>query len=271
MNKWLKIGFLMALLVTAGFFFGRICRQVGQDFGLFLAPGGELLMMLLWFFLATVGLAVTAGLVAVLFRPLSMALLAFALSAVAILVGWDLSWISGIMTAIYLLASCIYAASVAKDMRDRVKVSETSSRVGQEVLMISLALVFCGSFYGGFSDQIKREGFTIPQQYIRTLEQQMEGPIGALIPEIMREQVLNNFRDSFESILGGFVDDLLEPYEPYIPVVFALGILFTLSTLLRFLMWLPRFILTAFFAILRALRFTKVVYQTVEVEKLVLD
>jgi hypothetical protein len=271
MNKMLKIGFLIALLVTAGFFFGRICRDVGQNYGLFLAPGGELLMLLLRFFIATVALAVTAGLVAGLFRPLTMAFLAFALSAVAILVGWEISWISGIMIVIYLLASCFYAASVAKDMRERIKVSETSSRVGQELLMISLALVFCGSFYGGFSDQIKREGFTIPMEYIQTLEQQIEGPIGALIPEIMREQVLSNFRESFENIIGGFVDELLEPYEPYIPVAFALGILLTLATLLRFLSWLPMVILTALYALLRALRITRVVYQTVEVERLVLD
>ncbi|HEY70468.1 MAG TPA: hypothetical protein G4O08_07800 [Anaerolineae bacterium] len=271
MNKMLKIGFLMVLLVTAGYFFGRICHQVGQEYGLFLAPGGELLILLLRFFIAAVALAVTAGLVAGLFRPLSMAFLAFALSAVAILAGWEISWISGIMIVIYLLASCVYAASVAKDMRERIKVSETSSRVGQEMLLVALALVFCGSFYGGFSDQIKREGFTIPEQYIQTLEQQIEGPIGALIPEIMREQVLNNFRESFQNILGGFVDDMLEPYEPYIPVAFALAILLTLATLLRFLSWLPLFFLTAIYALLRALHFTKVEYQTVEVERLVLD
>jgi hypothetical protein len=271
MNKLLKIGFLAALLFTAGFFFGRICREVGQTYGLFLAPGGELLMLLLRFFAASVALAVTAGLVAGLYRPLSMAFLAFALSAVAILVGWELSWISGIMVAIYLIASCIYAASVAKDMRERIKISDASPRVGQELLMMSFVLVFCGSFYGGFSDQIKREGFSLPHEYIMTLEQQIEGPIGAVIPEIMREQVLSNFRQNFETILGSFVDDLLEPYEPYIPVAFALMILLSLTTLLRFLSWLPMFILTGFYAVLRALRFTRVVYQTVEVEKLVLD
>ncbi len=271
MNKLMKIGFLIALLVAAGYFFGRICRLVGQDFGLFLAPGVELLMLLLWFFVATVALVVTSGLVAVLFRPPSMAFLAFCLSALAILVGWEFSWISGIMVAIYFLVSCVYADSVAKDMRERIKISENSSGVGQGALLIALVLVFCGSFYGGFSDQIKREGFTIPQQYIQTLEQQMEGPIGAVVPEIMRDQVLNSFRESFESILGGIIDDLLEPYEPYIPVVFALGILFTLSSLMRFLMWLPRFILVACFFVLKILRFTMIEYQTVEVERLVLD
>ena len=270
MRKWLKIGFLVALLIAAGYYFGIICREVGENYGLFLAPGMELVMLLLRFLADVIAVAVAAGLVAGLVRPLSMAWLAFAISAVAILLGWEISWISGILVLIYLLASCGYAASVAKDMNERIKITTTSSRVGQELLLMALALVFCGSFYNGYSDQIEREGFVLPTEYIQTLEQQIEGPIGAVLPEVVREQMLAGFRENFEAILEGVVNDLLEPYEPYIPVAIALGILLTLVTLFRFLSWLPMLILTILQALLRTLGITQIVYETVEVERLVL-
>jgi hypothetical protein len=189
---------------------------------------------------------------------------------VAILLGWEIHWISVILVLIYLLASCAYTASVAKDMKERIKITTASSRVGQDLLLTALALVFCGSFYNGYSEQIEKEGFSLPTEYIQTLEQQIEGPIGAVIPEVMREQMLSGFRDKFEAILGDFVNDMLEPYEPYIPVAFAVGILLTLLTLLRFLSWLPMWILTILQALFRALGITRVVYETVEVERLVM-
>lgn len=70
MSKWLKFAFFTALLIGAGYFFGIICKQIGQAYDLLLSPSEELLNLLLWLLLSMGGLAVTAGLVAIFLRPL---------------------------------------------------------------------------------------------------------------------------------------------------------------------------------------------------------
>ena len=65
-NKWLKFTFFTFLLIGAGYFFGTICRQMGQAYDLMLYPSGELLNLLLWLSLSLGGLMVVSGLVAVL-------------------------------------------------------------------------------------------------------------------------------------------------------------------------------------------------------------
>jgi len=48
MNKWLKVTFFVLLLVGAGYFFGTVCRQIGQAYSLILSPSEELLSLLLY-------------------------------------------------------------------------------------------------------------------------------------------------------------------------------------------------------------------------------
>jgi hypothetical protein len=76
-NKWLKVTFFVLLLVGAGYFFGTVCRQIGQAYRLILSPSEELLSLLLWLLLALGAIAVIAGLVAALLRPVWVGIIAF--------------------------------------------------------------------------------------------------------------------------------------------------------------------------------------------------
>ncbi len=269
MGRWLKIGFLAGLLIVAGFFFGVICRQVGQAYTMLLAPSWELLNLLLRFLGAALALAVCAGLVATLLRPLGYVWIAFALSAVALLIGWlEFSLISGILALVYFLVGSLYAGGVARDMARRISFSESSARVGQGLFLTALALVVAGSIYASFTAHIEREGFTVPRPYIEELEQLLEGQVGSVIPEVLREEVLESFRESFTTTLDGYVGGLLEPYEGYIPVIIAVLILLLLLPILRLLSWVSGLVLSIVFAVFRSLGITRVVHETVEVQKL---
>ena len=270
MGKWLKIGFLAALLVIAGFFFGVVCRQFGKAYGFLLAPSWDILELLLRILVAALSLTVCAGLVATLLRPLGVAWLAFALSAVAMLVGWEFSLISGILVLIYFLVGSIYASGVVRDMNRRITFSQSSARVGQGLLLAALALLASGSLYANYAVHVEREGFTVPRGYIEDLEQLVEGQVGGVVPELLREQVLGSFRESFENILQGYIEDLLKPYEGYIAAIVSFGVLLTLLPIMQLLSWVPALVLSVILFLFRALGITRLVYVATEVQKLVL-
>jgi hypothetical protein len=270
MGRWIKIGFIAGLLIFAGYFFGVVCDQVGQAYSMLLSPSTDLLMLLLWFLVAALSLTAFAGLVATLLRPLSLAWLAFALSAGAMLLGWEFNLVSGILALIYFFAGSIYSGNVVKDLNRRISFSEKSAQAGQSILLTALALVVSGSLYVNYAAHIEREGFSLPDRYVQDVEELVEGQVGTVIPEVLREPVLDRFGETFKTILSDYVDNLLAPYEGYIALFIGFLVLLLLLPMLRLLWWVPSLILSVFHILLRAAGITHFVYKTTEVERLVL-
>jgi hypothetical protein len=270
MSRWLKIGFIAGLLILAGYFMGVISRQVGLAYADLLSASSNLLSLFLKFVVTALALTACAGLVATLLRPPALGWMAFALSAVAMLLGWGISLVSGVLVLIYFLAGSIYVNSVIRDMNRRITYSEKSTQMGQGLLLTALALVVSGSLYANYSMHIEQEGFTVPERYVQEVEQLVEGQVGDVIPEIVREPVLDRFRDTFQTILTDYFDNLLEPYEGYIALALGFIVLLILLPVLRLFWWIPSLVQTLIQVLFRALGVTQYVYQTMEVQRLVL-
>jgi hypothetical protein len=270
MNRWLKMGFIAGLLILAGYFMGVISREVGLAYTDLLSASSNLLSLFLKFLVTALSLTACAGLVATLLRPPAVGWMAFALSALAMLVGWGVSLVSGVLALIYFLAGSIYINSVVRDMNRRITYSEKSTQVGQSLLLTALALVVSGSLYVNYSMHIEKEGFSVPERYVQDVEQLVEGQVGEVIPEVVREPVLDRFRDTFQTILTDYFESLLEPYEGYIALIFGFIILLILLPVLRFFWWVPSLMQTVFQMLFRALGVTHFVYKTTEVQRLVL-
>jgi hypothetical protein len=271
MSKWLKIAFFTALLLGAGYFFGAICGQFDWAYGLILTPSRELLTLLLRFLVAVGILLVSAGLVATLLRPLWLGFVAFALSGLAILLGWQVTVASSILTLVYLLAACLYTVQVARELSERIKFSVRSIGAGQGILLIGLMLVACGSLYLGYAAEIDREGFSIPECYTEVLMQQMEKQIEARVPVEEQQEAIAEFRTEFRRAVDEFSQQTVKPYERFVPVGLAVGTFMSLVTLTRLLAWVPTAILGSVFPLLTALGVTKVVRETQEVQRLVIE
>lgn len=270
MSRWLKIGFIAGLLILAGYFMGVISRQVGLAYADLLAASSSLLSLFLKFFVTALALTAFAGLVATLLRPPALGWLAFALSAIAMLFGWGISLVSGVLTLIYFLAGSIYVNAVTRDMNRRITYSEKSTQIGQGLLLAALALVVSGSLYANYSMHIEREGFSVPERYVEEVEQLVEGQVGDAIPEIVREPVLNRFRETFQTILTDYFENLLEPYEGYIALGLGFIVLLILLPLLRLFWWVPSLLQTVIQVLFRSMGVTHFVYETKEVQRLVL-
>ena len=268
MGKWLKVTFFAALLVAAGYFFGTICWHVGRAYELILYPSGQLLNLLLWFLLALGILAAIAGLVAALLRPVWIGIVAFALSGLAMLLGWQMTLESGILILVYLLAASVYAVGVARELNQRIRFSVRSIGEGQGMLLMALILVACGSLYVSYAAHIEREGFSVPESYVEMLREQIEKQIEARVPAEQREEMVAGFREEFQSATDGFFESTVKPYEQFIPLAIAAGLFTSLVTITRLLAWVPTVLLSIVFPLLKVLRVTKVVSETREVQTL---
>ena len=271
MSKWLKTALFAALLAGAGFYFGTICKQIGLAYELILAPSEELLTLLLWFLLAVGAVALSAGLVSALVRPVWVGFIAFALSGLAMLLAWEVAMVSGILAMVYLVAACAYAVGVAKELSARIRFSVRSISAGQSVLLMSLVLVACGSLTMGYAAHIEQEGFSLPETYTEAFMEQLEKQIEARVPVEEREEVVGEFREEFQRGVDEFVEETVKPYERLIPLGVAAGLFTPLVTITGLVTWLVTGILSLVFSLLTALGVTKVITETQEVETLVIN
>ena len=174
MHRELKSAVFAVLLIAASYFFGGVCERIGQGYELILFPSGEVLGLAIRFFLAMGAVAITAGLVAALVRPLWACFLIFALSALAMLLGWELKASGGVLTAVYFIASLIYVQGIAGELDDRLSFSVRPIWHSQPILLTTLAIVACGSFYFGYAAEIEREGFSLPPALVEMVMGRVE-------------------------------------------------------------------------------------------------
>jgi len=230
----------------------------------------------LWLLLAIVVVAVTAGLVAALLRPLWVALVAFALSALAMILGWQVGIGPVLLGLLYFVICLLYARGVTKALDERLRFSVDPVSRGLSLLLMVLALVACGSLYIGYAAQIEKEGFTFPPAFKEMMTKMTITPMreaiearADLTPE-EKERALAEMEEGFEEMWMGPLEEMIKPYERFIPVVMAIGTFMTLQTILGLLSWVPGLILAMIFPLLEITGMTRVVRETREVERLVI-
>ena len=259
----------MVLLIAASAYLGAICHQIGQLGDALLSPSVDTLYLFLSLLLALALVAITAGLVAALVRPLRMGFVAFALSSLAVLLFWGISPIGIVMAVIYLLAGLLYIQGVARGLNERINFSVRPIGDNQTYLLMVLILAACALFYSGYAAQIESEGFTTPPLVINMVTGMAEGQIegNADLTPGQKEQAMAEIGEQFEQQLQGWV----KPYQQLIPISIAISLLSILMTILRLISWLPILILRIIFAILAAWHLTNVVTETQEVTRVTID
>ena len=270
MSKWVKTIFFAVLLIGAGYYFGTICMQIDQIYELILAPSKELLIQILWLLLSLSLVLVCAGLVAALIRPIWVGFIAFALSGLAMLFGWHISPITGILSFVYVLVGVIYIRSVDGQLNQQIKFTVRPISQSQGLLLTTLIFVACVSLYLGYAGHIEREGFSIPESYVEILMELMEKQIVARVP-IGGGEVVIQFKEEFQKMIDSFIEGTVKPYERYIPVAMALVLFMPLVTITGLLAWVPALFLKVLFALLTVLGVTKIVTETQEVQRLIID
>jgi hypothetical protein len=270
MSRSLTAALLSIPLIAAGYAFGKACDAFGDAYELLLAPSADLLVLVAKLLLALVAVAMTAGLVAVLTRPLSLAVGAVALSALALLLGWQISPASVVLAVVYLVVSAAYVLTVDRELGQRIQFSLHPVVEAQTTLRLALILVACGGLYLACAPQIQQEGFAIPDKYLDPLADQMERQVLGSVPEGQRSEVARQFRQQFRSLIDGLLDQVMGRFDRYLPALIVAGVFTSLATVVSFVAWVPGLLLQLLLALLAALRLTRVVTETREVQRLTL-
>lgn len=268
-SKVIKTIIFVVLLVAASSYLGNVSRQIGQLGDAIFVLSIDTLYPFLWLLLALALVAIAAGLVAALVRPLWICFIAFALASLAVLFIWGLNLIGIVLAVLYLLAGLLYSRGVAKELKERITFSVHPIKDNQTILVMVLIIAVCVLFYSGYAAQIEREGFTTPPFVINIgmgiAEGQIEESPGLTPQE--KEQAIAEFRQQFEQQM----EDIIKPYQKFIPAGVALILLGLLATIVGLFSWLPTLILRAIFAILTACHVTTMVTETKEVNMLTID
>jgi hypothetical protein len=268
-SKLVKTIVFVVLLVASSSYLGSIGGKIGQLGGAVLTLSIDAWYPFLWLLLALILVAVAAGLVAALVRPLRICFIAFALASLALLLFWGLNLIALILALLYLLAGLLYSRGVAKGLGERIRFSVHPIEEHRSALAIILVVAVCVLFYAGYAAQIEREGFKTQSFFMDIAMEVTERQIGAM-PDLtlqQKDQAIAEFQQLFEQQ----IEDTLKPYQKLIPIAVALVLLGILTTIVRLFSWFPALILKAIFTILTAYHVTSTVTETREVERLTID
>ncbi len=277
MVRIVKAIIFAGLLIMASLLFGSVCVRVSQGYKLISSPfKDELFSLALWLTLALGAMTLTAGLIAVLLRPLWVCFIAFAFSALAMLTAWELKTGPGLLVFVYFVASLLYTQGIAGELKERLNFSVRPIAESQAILLLVLIAIACAAFYFGYAAQIEREGFSIPANVRHMVMEIAIGPMESRIEERTdleprdKEAMLAEIRKGFEQEFMKPMESKIKQYEKLVPLAVAVSLFMSLATAARFFSWVPILVLRLVFSLLTAFGVTKVITEMREARRLVI-
>ncbi len=250
---------------------GRMCYQLSLSYDLVLSPSKELLEMLLFLLLSLGGVLMSAGIVVLLMKPLWISAAAFLLSSLAILFGWQRFTIQvGIILLVYFLICCYAAHCVHAEQKERIHFSTKPFKDSLGLFSIALLIVACGSIFIGSKDAIDRNGFEIPASYLEIFMDPFKEQILSQVPYTERHNVEKEFEGQMQEMMDGFTEQI-EPFEKYIPLIIGAMFLTPLLTINQILSSIWLLVLQGVIKVFTAVGIIKIVTETRDVEKAVID
>ena len=266
-SKLVKIIILGVVLIAASWFFAHMCHQFGQLGDDIFSPSTGILHLFIRLLVALMLVAITAGLVSVLIRPLWISVAIFALASIAILFGLGRDIFGIILALVYLLAGFLYCRGVARGIEERIKFSLRPLYDNQMSLFIILAIMVLVSFYHGYASQIEGEGFRVPSFVTDVavgIAGEQPGDGTGIYPE---EEGTSDLREEFEEQVAEWV----EPFQQYIPIGVAVIMFAPLVIIFTMLSWIPPLVLKGLFRLLKAVHVIDEVAEMQEIKRLVIS
>jgi hypothetical protein len=272
-SKLVKTVVLVLLLIPAGAFFGLACKNINQQYELFLALDKEVVRSFAELLLAVAAVAVIGGLVAALVRPVWICIVGFLLSALAVFLAWEFSLASAISAVIYFLVGALYSRGVAEALDNRLKFSVEAISGSQSTLLAGLAIAASVSLYFGYAAQVGERGFEFPPAMRDTIAEVSLVPMRAQIEArtdltpAQKEVLAAQMKDGIDQFVAS-TEEMIEPYERFVPLAVAFMLFQFLAVINSLFFWVPVVILGVLVPILTAVGVVKKTTETREVERL---
>lgn len=272
-NKWLKMSLLAVPLIGAGYFLGVACNKVQQIYNLILSPSWDIIHLLILLFIAFSIVIIAATIVAVLYRPVWIGITAFAFSGLTMLIAMKFTMESIILFFVYLIATSIYTAGVAGELNQRLRFSIKSIVSWQRMLLLIMALMASGKLYSYCDMQVKKEGIYIPEFYMKIIDshfdKQVESKVAGL-PEENRQWVRTQLKGEYMRLVNDSYNRWIKPNAQYVPLLIAAYLFVILLLVSRLAVVVSYLVLYIVFYVLKRLRFTRIICEAQEVQRLVI-
>lgn len=270
-KKWLKYGSLTLIHLITSYFLGLMCNQMSMSYELILSPSEELLGNLLFLIISIGGVIVSAGIVAQLMKPYWIAVIAFLLSSLSIMVGWQqFTTTAGIILLIYFVICCFGVNCVQSEQKEHLHFSIRPYKDSLSLFSIALLIVACGSIFVGSKDAIDRNGFEIPVSYMNLFMDPVKEQALSQVPDDERALVEEEFESQIQAMIDGFTEEI-EPFEKYIPLIIAAVFFMPLLTVNQVLSFIWLLVLQIVIKVFTAIGFIKIITEIRSVEKAILD
>src|SRR3989344_4137283 len=245
---WLKVVCFTLLLLASAFYFGTSLQQLSQIHDFPLPPFKEYLSWFVPFLISFSLLLLFSGLVAALIRPIWLPMIAFALAALALLLGWGISETAAMLVGSYLLICLLYTYSLKKGIQIRIRFVPTLAIRKQKLLALMLILLTSSSLFLGYTDFLKtREVTPADLEQTRFIhEAAAEYIIPKDLPAKQKEQKKKDFIGGTKEIFDQGANATLVAAKTYLPITLAtllFSILFLVAIVLIFLLYFVFFIL----------------------------
>jgi hypothetical protein len=247
-----------------------MCNRMAVAHELLWPPLRPLLRQLVLLWISMLAMSAAAGMVAVLFEPLWAACLAFALSGVALLSGWGWALPHVALTLLYVLSGVLFATLTQRDLQQRVRFSVRPVGENWRVVMVVLLMMAVASFYLGFAQQVRREGFSLPDQQVDEIATEVAGEVVDATPLSRLEVIRDEGVRQVKRVLRDLLERQLKKVEHHIPPFSAMVLFVLMFVVLSLLWWVPIVILAILFPLLTALGVARRAVETIEVQRLVI-
>jgi hypothetical protein len=271
MNKWIKYAVLTLLLTGAGVFLGYTLGKMRGIYELLMSPSWGLCVMLLWVLAAVAAFAVAVGLVAAFLRPLWLAIVAYLIASLAMVLSLEISLVSGLIGLGLLIGSSLFTLNLRKEISQRIKFSVDAIGRAQGILFTTLILLICAIIYVDSADHISIQGFVIPEKYLQLIMQPMQQQVISSMPLEKQEEAKSMFEAQFRGMLDDLYQKWIIPYEKYLPLLIAVGVFSALKTIETFFSWIPSVLLQISLALLIKIKFLREISETREITRLVIE
>lgn len=271
-----KTTVLILLLLASAWFFGSICERIQKEYLTTIIAGKDIINFGINIIVASALFCITIGMAVTLIRPIWVTLISLALTAPAMMIGWEFTPKAAIISISFAIIAIMYTSSVKRKLDNQITFSLHPLFDSQKLLMMALTAVMCASFAFGYYEDATKNNFAIPPVARETMNKFLldstKQAIEKQTPGIKNEQVnkaMETAQKQYDEMWNN-LETQMKPQIQNVSIGIGLILFFTIYTVMIILGLMMLFILEIIFPLLKITRFTKFETEMREVKKLTL-
>lgn len=272
-----KTSVIIIAFIICVIFFTKISAALSEDYFLLIMPtAGKTIPWLIRLAISSLLFAMSAGVVAVIIRPIWIAVLTYLAGAFLYALVAGSSGTTWIVAGIIFVCMSLYALYVSRQLKNQVNFSLHPLSDMKMLLFSLLAVLISVSFALGYSTDSARHGGYIFPPEIKTLGvnylYDQQKPLIEKQPgtKAQKEKALKTAREKMQTTIDD-IEKGFKPVQMVIPVILGVSLFFIAQLAFILLSFVAMGVLSLLFFILKITHFTHLANEMREVTYITLE